>query len=94
SEVKKFLAGGGIVIFNRLCIYIMQLKCRLAYNYLKAAFGDYIKFLLIKNIYLKLHKITQKLINKNTVTSLGVGNFRTRIDKKYRSKSVRFEGNC
>ncbi|MEH1787826.1 MAG: hypothetical protein V7L23_20155, partial [Nostoc sp.] len=31
-EVKKFLAGGGIVIFNRLCIYIMQLKCRLAYS--------------------------------------------------------------
>ncbi|MEH2350839.1 MAG: hypothetical protein V7K55_23125, partial [Nostoc sp.] len=31
DEVKKFLAGGGIVTLNRLCIYIMQLKCRLVY---------------------------------------------------------------
>jgi hypothetical protein len=30
DEVKKFLAGGGIVDFNRFYIYIMQLKCRLA----------------------------------------------------------------
>ncbi|WP_206759125.1 hypothetical protein, partial [Nostoc flagelliforme] len=31
SDVKKFLAAGGIVAFKRLPLLIMQLKCRLAY---------------------------------------------------------------